>query len=135
MFLIGASGQGALLRAQNRRALDRSTPLRNPFPLWKEIGEAKPFYHMPLQAPPWQKSDMQDSELYGRILGIRDPWRVERVDLQLQHGEVHVYLTHDDKPEWPCAECGASCPSMIIKPSGSGRICTQYIRHKQSQAR
>jgi transposase len=53
---------------------------------------------------------MQDSELYGRILAIHDPWRVERVDLQLQHGEVHVYLSHDDKPEWPCAECGASCP-------------------------
>jgi transposase len=65
---------------------------------------------MPVQAPPWQNSDMQDSELYGRILGIHDPWRVERVDLQLQQGEVHVYLTHDDKPEWPCAECGASCP-------------------------
>jgi len=48
--------------------------------------------------------------LYGRILGISDPWRVERVDLQLQQGEVHVYLTHDDKPEWPCADCGASCP-------------------------
>jgi transposase len=32
------------------------------------------------------------------------------VDLQLQQGEVHVYLTHDDKPEWPCADCGASCP-------------------------
>jgi len=25
-------------------------------------------------------------------------------------GEVHVDLTHDDKPEWPCADCGASCP-------------------------
>jgi len=48
--------------------------------------------------------------LYGRILGISDPWRVERVDLQLQQGEVHVDLTHDDKPEWPCADCGASCP-------------------------
>lgn len=52
---------------------------------------------------------MQDSELYGRILGISDPWRVERVDLQLQQGEVHVYLTHDDKREWPCPECGVRC--------------------------
>ena len=52
---------------------------------------------------------MQDSELYGRILGISDPWRVERVDLQLQQGEVHVYLTHDDKREWPCPECGVPC--------------------------
>lgn len=53
---------------------------------------------------------MQDSELYGRILGIAAPWQVERVDLQLQQGEVHVYLAHEDQPEWPCAECGASCP-------------------------
>jgi len=53
---------------------------------------------------------MQDSELYGRILGISAPWHVERVDLQRQQGEVHVYLVHEDKPEWPCTECGASCP-------------------------
>jgi transposase len=52
---------------------------------------------------------MQDCELYGRILGIAAPWRVERVELQLQQGEVHVYLAHEDKREWPCAECGASC--------------------------
>ena len=35
---------------------------------------------------------MQDCELYGRILGIAAPWRVERVELQLKQGEVHVYL-------------------------------------------
>jgi transposase len=52
---------------------------------------------------------MQDSELYGRILGITAPWRVERVELQLQQGEVHVYLAHADKQEWPCPECGADC--------------------------
>jgi transposase len=52
---------------------------------------------------------MQDCELYGRILGIAAPWRVERVELQLKQGEVHVYLAHENKLEWPCAECGASC--------------------------
>jgi transposase len=52
---------------------------------------------------------MQDSELYGRILGITHPWRVERVELQLQQGEVHVYLAHDDQWEWPCPECGVGC--------------------------
>ena len=52
---------------------------------------------------------MQDCELYGRILGIAAPWRVERVELQLKQGEVHVYLAHDNQLEWPCAECGASC--------------------------
>jgi hypothetical protein len=52
---------------------------------------------------------MQDCELYGRILGIAAPWRVERVELQLKQGEVHVYLAHENQLEWPCAECGASC--------------------------
>ena len=53
---------------------------------------------------------MQDQELYSRILGIEAPWQVERVDLKLEQGEVHVYLEHDDKREWACAECGALCP-------------------------
>jgi hypothetical protein len=35
---------------------------------------------------------MQDRELYRRILGIESPWYVERVDLKLAEGEVHVYL-------------------------------------------
>ena len=52
---------------------------------------------------------MQDCELYGRILGIAAPWRVERVELQLKQGEVHVHLAHENNLEWPCAECGASC--------------------------
>ena len=53
---------------------------------------------------------MQDHELYRRILGIEAPWQVERVELQLQHGEVHVYLAHQNQPEWACAECGALGP-------------------------
>src|SRR5258708_5474811 len=52
---------------------------------------------------------MQDCELYGRILGIAAPWRVERVELQLKQGEVHVYLAHENKLDCPCAECAASC--------------------------
>ena len=53
---------------------------------------------------------MQDHELYRRILGIEAPWQVERVELQLQQGEVHVYLAHQDQPQWACAECGALGP-------------------------
>src|SRR6266702_3313465 len=50
---------------------------------------------------------MQDHELYRRILGIEAPWQVERVELKLSQGEVHVYLAHQNQPEWACAECGA----------------------------
>jgi transposase len=53
---------------------------------------------------------MQDHELYRRILGIEAPWQVERVELQLQQGEVHVYLAHQNQPQWACSECGALGP-------------------------
>jgi transposase len=52
---------------------------------------------------------MQDRELYRQILGIETPWLVERVELKLAGGEVHVYLEHQEKESWPCPECGASC--------------------------
>jgi transposase len=51
---------------------------------------------------------MQDRELYRQILGIESPWRVERVELKLEQGEIHVYLEHQDT-DWPCSECGTRC--------------------------
>ena len=73
---------------------------------------------------------MQDSELYGRILGITAPWRVERVELQLKQGEVHVYLAHGDKPEWPCAECGASCALYDHQPERQWRQMGIRLTHR-----
>jgi transposase len=59
---------------------------------------------------------MEDRELYRRILGIESPWRVESVDLQPAHREVHIYLTHEDRSAWPCAECGAPCKLYDHQP-------------------
>jgi transposase len=52
---------------------------------------------------------MQDHELYRRILGIEAPWFVDAVDLQLESGEIHVYLRHHQMIEWACPECGTAC--------------------------
>lgn len=52
---------------------------------------------------------MQDRELYRQILGISAPWFVERVELKLEDGEVHVYLDHPEMTRWSCPECGADC--------------------------
>ena len=52
---------------------------------------------------------MQDRDLYRQILGIETPWFVDRVDLKLEQGEVHIYLEHADQKEWPCADCGVGC--------------------------
>lgn len=50
---------------------------------------------------------MQDRELYRRILGIESPWYVERADLKVTEGEVHVFLEHEEVGHWACPECGA----------------------------
>ena len=59
---------------------------------------------------------MQDRELYSQILGIRSPWRVDRVDLKLAAGEVHVHLVHEVGEEWPCSECGKACSLYDHQP-------------------
>src|SRR6266436_582361 len=41
------------------------------------------------------------------LCGLPLPW-AELPAMAL--GEVHVYLAHEDKLNWACAECGASCP-------------------------
>jgi transposase len=64
---------------------------------------------------------MQDHELYRRILGIEAPWQVERVELKLQQGEVHVYLAHQDNREWACALCGVRGPLYDHQPEREWR--------------
>ena len=59
---------------------------------------------------------MQDHQLYQQILGISSPWHVERVELKLEEGEVHVYLGHADRFDWKCPECGADCPLHDHQP-------------------
>ena len=55
---------------------------------------------------------MQDRQLYEQILGIRSPWYVDRVELQLDtngKGAVRVYLDHQYDQPWLCSECGQEC--------------------------
>lgn len=59
---------------------------------------------------------MQDRQLYAQILGIEEPWHVDRVDLKLEAGEVHVYLTHSQTAQWQCTECAASVPLYDHQP-------------------
>ena len=64
---------------------------------------------------------MQDRQLYAEILGIRATWFVERVELKLTEGEVHVHLDHHDVVNWPCPECGESCRPYDRQPERQWR--------------
>ena len=59
---------------------------------------------------------MQDRQLYQKILGIVSPWFVSRVELDLEAGEVQVYLEHKKTASWPCPECGQACPLHDHQP-------------------
>lgn len=64
---------------------------------------------------------MQDRQLYEQILGIGTPWRVARVELRLDEGEVHVYLGHDSSATWACPECARGCRLYDHQPDRSWR--------------
>jgi len=49
---------------------------------------------------------MQDTELYAQILGVKRPWRVSGVKLELEGGDVEVLVEHGDEEALSCPECG-----------------------------
>jgi transposase len=50
---------------------------------------------------------MKDTELYRYLLGIEQPWTVERVTLDIESQRVDVWATHKEGIRWPCPECGS----------------------------
>src|SRR5712664_4722668 len=53
---------------------------------------------------------MRDRELYATILGVEAPWTVERVELDVAGGAVHVWLTRTEGAPAPCPDCQTACP-------------------------
>ena len=54
---------------------------------------------------------MTDHELYQRILGLTGPWRVIDVFLDLNEGQVLIYVDHDSSlGQLTCPECNSACP-------------------------
>jgi len=53
---------------------------------------------------------MRDRELYATILGVTAPWTVDRVDLDVAGGAVHVWLGRTEGAPTQCPECQTTCP-------------------------
>ncbi len=49
---------------------------------------------------------MESKELYRHLLGINEPWKVERVDLDMTRGQVDVYVEHAKGVRFACPKCG-----------------------------
>ena len=53
---------------------------------------------------------MQDTELYNALLGLRHPWRVREVKLDLAGDRVDVWVEEVARAVWECPECGNKAP-------------------------
>lgn len=49
---------------------------------------------------------MESVELYRQLLGLSEPWTVERVDLDVAKGRVEVYVGHAPGQRFSCPACG-----------------------------
>jgi len=47
-------------------------------------------------------------ELYFKILGLQDPWEVEKVDLNLEQNEVIIFVNYKSK-KGLCPKCSKEC--------------------------
>jgi transposase len=53
---------------------------------------------------------VDDRSLYAAILGVKDPWGVEKIELRLENGEVHIWVTLPPDTVWVCPDCLAAAP-------------------------
>lgn len=52
---------------------------------------------------------MESKELYRHLLGLNEPWTVERVDLDMAKQHVDVYVEHPGGTRFACPDCGKEC--------------------------
>ena len=53
---------------------------------------------------------MEDRALYQTILGLAEPWTVDRVELRELEHAVHVFVEATAETAFTCPECGAVAP-------------------------
>lgn len=49
---------------------------------------------------------MRDTQLYQQILGLAEPWFVDRVELDLAEQRVEIFVEHRADAQWCCPVCG-----------------------------
>ena len=53
---------------------------------------------------------MDEKTLYAKLLGLTSPWGVEKVELRLADGEVHIWVALPPKQHWVCPDCLERAP-------------------------
>lgn len=71
---------------------------------------------------------MQDRKLYEQLLGIHRPWRVQDVDLQLDTGDVVVFVEHMPGERLMCPTCGEPSPGYDTRQRRWRHLDTMQYR-------
>jgi len=53
---------------------------------------------------------MQDTLLYEYLLGLKSPWSVSRVNLDVKERRVDVWAGHPENAVWACPQCSKKLP-------------------------
>jgi transposase len=53
---------------------------------------------------------MQDTALYEYLLGLKSPWSVGRVNLDVKEQRVDVWAEHSESAKWECPQCSKKLP-------------------------
>ena len=64
---------------------------------------------------------MHSEELYRQMLGLRTPWEVERVDLNMTEKRVDVYVGHPTRQQFACPQCGCALSVYDHQPERTWR--------------
>jgi transposase len=54
---------------------------------------------------------MQNTELYQNLLGLSDPWTVDRVEINPEDRRVEIWAGHAGGVGWSCPECSTVSPT------------------------
>lgn len=64
---------------------------------------------------------MDDKSLYQQLLGLTEPWFVQRVAVDFAAERVDVFVEHRADATWQCPHCGKSCPLYDHRDSRAWR--------------
>lgn len=67
---------------------------------------------------------MDSSDLYRELLGLAEPWTVERVEMDIAKLRVDVHLAHAAPARFACPEWGKSAACMTTRMRAVGGIWT-----------
>lgn len=57
----------------------------------------------------WYNIDMEDKSFFTKVLGVKAPWHISRVELNTTEGRVDIYIEHQPGVRFPCPQCQKSC--------------------------